>query len=56
VVIEMPDHRLLALSALDPQQDDGLIDELVANDPQFRALIAKSASGKRKPFPLGDVG
>ena len=34
--------------------DLALIDELLASNPKFRALIAKSKSGSRKPFSLGD--
>jgi hypothetical protein len=52
----MPDQRLLAIQSLDPQQDDSLIDELLASDPKFRALVAKSKSGPRKSFTLGTGG
>jgi hypothetical protein len=51
VVVEMPDHRLLAIRPLDPGgDDDGLVDELLAWDPYFQALVAKSKSSPRKPF------
>ncbi len=50
VVVEMPDHRLLAIQSLDPQGDDSLIDELLASDPKFQALVAKSKASPRKPF------
>jgi hypothetical protein len=50
VVVEMPDQRLLAIQALDPQEDDSLIDELLASNPKFQALVAKSKAGSRKPF------
>ena len=50
VVVEMPDKRLLAIQVLDPQQDDSLIDELLEGNPAFRALLAKSKAGPRKPF------
>src|SRR5438105_15191595 len=39
---------------LDPQEDDNLIDELLASDPKFQALLKKSKAGPRKPFALGD--
>lgn len=51
VVVEMPDHRLLAIQSLDPtQQDDQLVDELLASNPRFQKLIEKSAASPRKPF------
>ena len=56
VVVEMPDQRLLAIQSLDPQEDDSLIDELLASNPKFQALVAKSKRGPRKPFVAGDRG
>ena len=56
VVVEMPDQRLLAIQPLDPQEDDSLIDELLASDPKFQALVAKAKAGARKPFALDDRG
>lgn len=56
VVIEMPDHRLLAIQPLDPADDDGLIDDLLASDPKFQALVEKSKAGTRKPFPAPASG
>jgi len=50
VVVEMPDQRLLAIQPLDPQEDDALIDELLAADPKFQELVEKSKRGPRKPF------
>jgi hypothetical protein len=55
VVVEMPDQRLLAIQALDPQEDDSLMDELLAANPKFQALVAKSKASPRKPFALGTV-
>jgi len=49
-VVEMPDQRLLAIQSLDPQEDDGLIDELIESNPKFQALLAKSKASPRKPF------
>jgi hypothetical protein len=51
VVVEMPDKSLLAIQSLDANQDDGLMDELLATDPNFQALVAKSKASPRKPFP-----
>ena len=41
VVVEMPDQRLLAIQPLDPREDDTLMDELLAANPKFQALVAK---------------
>ena len=56
VVVEMPDHRLLAIQSLDAQEDDSLVDELLASDPKFQALVAKSKAGLRKSFGTPDRG
>jgi hypothetical protein len=53
VVVEMPDQRLLAIQPLEPQEDDTLMDELLASNPKFQALVAKSKARPRKPFSLG---
>jgi len=53
VLVEMPDQRLLAIQSLDPEEDEGLIDELLASNPQFQALVAKSKASPRKPFASG---
>jgi len=56
VVVEMPDQQLLAIQSLDPGEDDSLIDELLASNPKFQALVAKSKASPRKPFAPGDEG
>lgn len=56
VVVEMPDQRLLAIQSLDPQEDDSLMDELLASNPKFQALVAKSKASPRKPFAVGNQG
>jgi hypothetical protein len=53
IVVEMPDQRLLAIRPLEPKEDDSLTDELLASNPKFQALVAKSKTAPRKPFPLG---
>ena len=53
VVVEMPDQRLLAIQPLDPQEDDTLMDELLAGNPKFQELVAKSKRSPRKPFSTG---
>ena len=52
-VIELPGQRLVALQALEPSEDDALIDELLASNAAFRALVAKSKASPRKPFGVG---
>jgi hypothetical protein len=50
IVVEMPDQRLLAIQSLEPQEDDSLIEELLASNPKFQELVAKSKVSPRKPF------
>ena len=50
VVVEMPDQRLLAIQVLDPQEDDNLMNELLASNAKFQELVAKSKASPRKPF------
>ena len=56
LVVEMPDQRLLAIRSLDPHEDDSLMDELLASNPKFQAMVAKSKAGPRKPFVAADRG
>ena len=56
VVVEMPDRGLLAIQSLDPREDDSLVDELLASNPKFQALVAKSKGSPRKPFAAGSGG
>jgi hypothetical protein len=51
LVVELPDQRLLAIQSLDPSEDDSLMDDLLASNPRFRALVEKSKASLRKPFP-----
>ena len=50
VLIELPDHRLIALQPVESADDDFLMDELLASNASFQALVAKSRSSQRKPF------
>ena len=52
VVVELPDHRLVAIQSLEATDDDDLIDELLESNPRFREMVARSKAGPRKPFPL----
>jgi hypothetical protein len=50
VVVELPDHRLVAIQALDASPQDSLVDELLQTNVAFQALVAKSKASPRKPF------
>ena len=52
VVVELPDHRLVSIQGLEPDDDDDLVDRLLDSNPSFRALVQKSKSSPRRPFPL----
>ena len=56
LIVEMPDQRLLAIQSLEAQEDDSLMEELLASDPKFQALVAKSKASPRKPFSVGGPG
>jgi len=54
VVVELPDHRLVAIWPLDADdEDDSLVSDLIETNPGFRALLEKSAASVRKPFTGG---
>jgi hypothetical protein len=50
-VVELPDHSLVSIQGLEPTEDDSLIDELLASNPAFRAVLERSKGSPRKPFP-----
>jgi hypothetical protein len=50
VVVELPDHRLVSIQGLEPDEDDDLIDRLVESNASFRALVEKSKASARRPF------
>jgi hypothetical protein len=54
LVVEMPDQRLLAIQSLDPREDDSLMDELLAVNSKFQALVEQSKRGARKSFLSGE--
>ena len=57
VVVELPDHRLVAIQSLDPDdEDDSLISDLLETNADFRALVEKSAASRRKPFAAKNAG
>lgn len=53
IVVELPDHRLVAIQSLEANDDDPLVSDLLESNPAFRALVAKSKGSPRKPFGNG---
>lgn len=52
LVVELPDHRLVSIQGLEPDEDDDLVDRLLASNPDFRALVERAKTGTRRPFPF----
>ena len=50
VVVELPDRRLVTIQSLDAPEDDSLVDDLLQSNPAFRAMVARSKAGPRRPF------
>ena len=50
MIVELPDHRMLAIQPFDTNEDDDLVNALLETNAAFRAMVAKSKAGKRKPF------
>lgn len=50
MVVELPDHRLVAIQPLEPSEDDDLTSDLLETNAAFQALVAKSKAGPRRPF------
>ena len=49
LVVELPDHRLIALQPVDAAEGT-LVDDLLANNAAFQSLVAKSKASPRQPF------
>jgi hypothetical protein len=43
----MPDHRLVAIQAV--EENDDLVDDLLESNSAFRALVEKSKASPRRP-------
>jgi hypothetical protein len=56
LVIELPDHRLVSIQALEPDEDDDLVSRLLESNPSFRALVDESKKSPRKPFAFPATG
>jgi hypothetical protein len=51
LVVELPDHRLVAIHSIEPDDaDDFLVDELLENNASFRALVERSKASPRREF------
>lgn len=50
MLIELPDRRFVALQPLEPVVDDDLVNQLLASNQAFHALVEKSIASPRKPF------
>jgi hypothetical protein len=51
IVVEMPDHRLVAIQSIEPNDStDSLVSDLLESNPSFRALVDKSKVSPRKEF------
>jgi hypothetical protein len=56
IVVELPNEKFVAFQSLEPTADDSLIDELIASNPAFRDMMARSKASPRKAFmPSGDT-
>ncbi len=54
LVVELPDHRLVAIQSIEPNDaDDSLISDLLENNPSFCALVERSKASPRRDF-IGD--
>ena len=51
LVVELPDHRLVAIQSLEASGDDSLMDELLESNAAFRAMVEKSKASPRQAFP-----
>jgi len=49
-VVELPDHRLVSIQGLDPNEDDSLVDDLLESSAEFRELVARCKESPSKPF------
>ncbi len=50
LLVELPDHRLVALQPLPAEEEDSLVDDLLARNLAFQAVVEKSKNSPRRPF------
>ena len=54
LVVELPDHRLVAIQLLEPDDEEGsLVSDLLETDARFWALVERSRMSPRKDFAHG---
>ena len=53
LVIELPNRGLISIQPVEP--DDSLVDDLIAHNPAFRDLLAKSLASPREEYSFADV-
>ena len=51
LVVELLDKRMVTIQPLEPDEDDSLVSGLLESNAAFRALVERSKSSPRKPFP-----
>jgi hypothetical protein len=49
-IVELPSHHLVPIQPFNRSEDDSLMDELLALNPRFQALVEKSKASRRKPL------
>jgi hypothetical protein len=52
LVVEVPDHRRVAIHGLDSEESEDLVDRLLESNPSFRSLVEKSKLSPRRSFPI----
>ncbi len=53
LVIELPNRGLISIQPV--EADDTLVDDLIAHNPAFRDLLAKSLTSPREEYSFSDV-
>jgi hypothetical protein len=57
IVVELPDHRLVAIQSIEPvDSDDSLVSDLLESNASFRALVEKSKAASRRDFTSRNGG
>lgn len=51
LVVRLPDDRLLSIQSLAAGEEDALVDELIASNPELQKLLVKSRQSARQVFP-----
>ena len=54
LVVDLPNRGRVSIQPIEP--GDELIDELIAGNAAFRAMLERSLAGPREPLPLDEPG